>query len=279
VSDYFSFVGADKQGHVAFAIETSRGRDGSAYQAEHPYMVLHDEYQGWVDLVGAGRYENTNNELLPIPDSPCFQFVGQSATGLTIHSPVNQLTVSIAPIKDHISRSDRENIFSLGSASARLIWKERMIQGRLIYAYLVKKNFNLMTRRSLKGLAEFQGLYLLVGSMDDLYIQRQRGESAFTLLGSLLGFSVLSGQPKQLDTLRFEVPKYSLALGTYRWPTVWQASWQGSKGPASLDLKLLSRKQIGNWFFAGFSMGVVAGRLSYDGEELPVYGLAELLMM
>ncbi len=48
VSDYFSFVGADEQGHVAFAIDNNRGRDGNAYQAEHFYAVLHDEHHGWM---------------------------------------------------------------------------------------------------------------------------------------------------------------------------------------------------------------------------------------
>jgi hypothetical protein len=52
VSDYFSFVGADEQGHVAFAIDNNRGRDSNAYsnayQAEHFYAVLHDEHHGWM---------------------------------------------------------------------------------------------------------------------------------------------------------------------------------------------------------------------------------------
>ena len=31
VSDYVSFVGSDAQGHVAFALDTNRGRDGATY--------------------------------------------------------------------------------------------------------------------------------------------------------------------------------------------------------------------------------------------------------
>src|SRR3989441_9773047 len=42
VSDYFSFVGADQHGRVAFALDNNRGRDGEAFQAEH-FVVLHDE--------------------------------------------------------------------------------------------------------------------------------------------------------------------------------------------------------------------------------------------
>ena len=45
-SDYFSFVGADVSGRVAFAVDTNRGRDGTVYQAEHLYAVLYDERSG-----------------------------------------------------------------------------------------------------------------------------------------------------------------------------------------------------------------------------------------
>lgn len=159
VSDYFSFVGADVQGHVAFAIDNNRGRDGSTYQAEHFYAVLHDEHQGWMPVSGVGRHENTNHALLMIPDSTFFQFVGHPATGLTITSQVNQLALRLDAIPERLVLADDETIFALGSAAALLTWKERMIPGRVIYEYLVKKNFNLMTRRSFKGLRAFQELY------------------------------------------------------------------------------------------------------------------------
>ena len=49
VSDYFSFIGRDAHGRVAFAIDNNRGRDGDAWQAEH-FVALHDEGQGWVEV-------------------------------------------------------------------------------------------------------------------------------------------------------------------------------------------------------------------------------------
>jgi hypothetical protein len=279
VSDYFSFVGADEQGHVAFAIDNNRGRDGSAYQAEHFYAVLHDEHHGWMKVSGIGRYENTNHELRPIPDSSFFQFVGQPATGLTITSPVNQLALRLASIPERLALSDDETIFSMGSAAAQLTWKERVIPGRVIYEYLVKKNFNLMTRRSLKGLGAFQGLYLLAGMASDLYIQHSLMKLTVAGTPPLLGFWVLGGQSEQLDQLRFEVPKHALAFGTYRWPTRWHIRWQGSKGLAEASVTLSTRKPLGNWLLAGFSMGIVSGKLSYDNQQIPLYGLAELFMM
>ncbi len=45
VSDCFSFVGEDVTGHVAFALDNNRGRDGKSWQAEH-FVVLHDEGEG-----------------------------------------------------------------------------------------------------------------------------------------------------------------------------------------------------------------------------------------
>jgi hypothetical protein len=86
-------------------------------------------------------------------------------------------------------------------------------------------------------------------------------------------------QAEQLNQIRFEVTKHSLALGTYRWPTAWRLCWQGSKGPASVELKPLNRKTIGNWGLVGFSMGIASGDLTYDGQQIPLYGLAELLIM
>ena len=279
VSDYFSFVGADEQGRVAFAIDNNRGRDGNAYQAEHFYAVLHDEHHGWMQVSGIGRYENTNHALLTIPDSSFFQFEGQPATGLTITSPVNHLTLRLDTIPERLVLADAETLFSMGSAAAQLTWKERVIPGRVIYEYLVKKHFNLMTRRSLKGLGAFQGLYLLAGTASDLYVQHSLMKLAVAGTPPLLGFWVPGSQSEQLDQLRFEVSKHALAFGTYRWPTMWHIRWQGSKGLAEASVALWTRKPLGNWVLAGFSMGIVSGKLSYDGQQIPLYGLTELFMM
>lgn len=228
---------------------------------------------------GVGRYENTYHALLAIPDSTFFQFVGHPATGLTITSPVDQLTLRLDAIPERLVLADDETIFSMGSAAAQLTWKERVIPGRVIYEYLVKKNFNLMTRRSLKGLGAFQGLYLLAGTASDLYVQRSLMKLTVAGMPPLLGFWVPGSQTEQLDQLRFEVSKHALAFGTYRWPTAWHVRWQGSKGPAEASVTLSTRKPLGNWVLAGFSMGIVSGTLSYDGQQLPLYGLAELFMM
>ncbi len=71
----------------------------------------------------------------------------------------------------------------------------------------------------------------------------------------------------------------TLAFGTYRWPTRWHIRWQGSEGLAEASVTPSTRKPLGNWVLAGFSMGIVSGKLSYDGQQIPLYGLAELFMM
>jgi hypothetical protein len=80
-SDYFSFVGRDEKGLVAFALDTNRGRDGDDYQAEH-FVVLHDEHEGWIELKGNGAYPNKTKTLIDIPDSTVFQFGGDKKEGI-----------------------------------------------------------------------------------------------------------------------------------------------------------------------------------------------------
>jgi hypothetical protein len=111
VSDYFSFVGQDSQGHVAFALDNNRGRDGEAYQAEH-FVVLHDERRGWMKVAGNGPYENGSKELKAIPDSPVFRFQGTPLTGMTITSKPNELTLRIEaiPATDQSQTQRRGNL-------------------------------------------------------------------------------------------------------------------------------------------------------------------------
>ena len=44
VSDYFSFIGQEDRGHVAFALDTNRGRDGKEWQAEHYNNIIFIEF-------------------------------------------------------------------------------------------------------------------------------------------------------------------------------------------------------------------------------------------
>jgi hypothetical protein len=277
VSDYFSFAGADGQGSVAFALDNNRGRDGDAFQTEH-FAVLHDERLGWIDVGGNGPYENVKQDLLRIPDSPYFQFQGTPATGITIASPENKLTLVIDPIPQRHHRTHERSTLWMGSAHAVLTWKDRAIQGRVIYESLMMPDFNRLTRTYFGIWKAFQGFYLSAGKTDDLYLHSQHSERIAPLVGTLTGFVVLDGQTEPLDNLTFVELNHDVALGFYRWPTVWRATWQGSKGPATVALRLSEQKGIKNWVIGGFSMGIIRGELTYDGHTWPVYGLVELIM-
>lgn len=277
VSDYVSFVGTDSQGHVAFAIDNNRGKDGKTYQAEH-FLVLHDEQQGWVPLAGNGAYDNNKRELLSIPNSSNFVFQGLPRTGLTIRSATNQLTLKISPIEGHISRSHDGSRLWMGSAPGTLEWKGRLLKGRVIYEYLLIPNFNRLTKTYFGLWKEFQGFYLSVDGEGDFYLHSQQSEKFAPLLKELAGFSIFEGKPDQLDAINFTIQDKDFALGLYRWPTKWNIAWKGSKGAARMDLQLTDRKVLGNWGIGGFAMGIVQGNISYAGREWPYYGLVELLM-
>ncbi len=177
-SDYFSFVGADEQGRVAFALDNNRGRDAGAWQAEH-FVVLHEEREGWIEVEGNGAYDNAKQELIAIPDSQFFEFRGTALTGLTITSHPNHLTLRMDPIPIRVARSDDEARFWMGSAPAVMEWAGRIVKGRVIYEYLFMPNFNRLTRTYFGLWKEFQGFYVSIahkgGSLSSQPAERQAG--------------------------------------------------------------------------------------------------------
>jgi hypothetical protein len=277
VSDYFSFIGQDSQGHVAFALDNNRGRDGDSYQAEH-FLVLHDERQGWITLAGNGPYDNGKKELSAIPDSPAFQFQGTPRTGMTITSDQNQLALRIAPIPLRTGHQHNGAATWMGSAPAILSWKGRILEGRVIYEYVMLPDFNRLTRTYWGVWKEFQGLYLMADRSDDVYVHNQRSERIAPLVGRLAGFAAFNDVTEPMKDLKVEPLDREWALGFYRWPKAWRITWTGPSGPALLTLAQSERNRIANWVIGGFSMGIVRGELEYAGQKQSVYGLAELIM-
>ena len=277
VSDYVSFIGQDSQGKVAFALDNSRGQDGEAYQAQH-FLVLHDEKAGWVRLDGNSRYDNAGKELKTIPGSPYFQFRGAPRTGMTIVGESNRLMLNIEPIPLRTSRRHDGAAVWMGSAPAVLTWQGRTISGRVIYEYLMMPDFNRLTRTYWDLWKEYQGFYLKIGSDNDVYLHRQLSERLAPLMGLLDGFTVFDGATDSMKDLKVEVLDRGLARGFYRWPTAWRITWTGPQGPATLNLKQVTRTSIWNFAIGGFSMAVVRGELSLAGKQQEVYGLVELIM-
>lgn len=277
VSDYFSFIGQDNHGYVAFALDNSRGREGDAYQAEH-LVLLHDEKQGWVELEGNGRYDNSDKELKTIPQSPSFRFAGMAYTGMAIVSENNRLTLKIHPIVRRTRKRHDGASVSMGTAQAVLTWNGRTVPGRVIYESFMMPNFNRLTHTYWDMWNEYQGFYLRMGTDGDLYFHSQKSERLSPLMGFRDGFMALNNETGVMKDMNVEVLGRELAWGFYKWPTSWRVTWTGPKGRAVVTLKQLSRTSIGNWAIGGFSMTVVIGELEYGGKKMPVYGLAELIM-
>ncbi len=283
VSDYFSFIGKDDQGYVAFALDNNRGRDGDAFQAEH-FVVLHDERRGWIEVVGGGAYENGTEELRAIPDSAYFQFQGSASEGVTIVSPKNDLTLRIEPIASRHSRDAGGGSSWMGSAEGVLEWAGRTLKGRVIYEYLLIPEFNRLTRTYFGLWNEFQGFYLTIedeGRGDgggDVYVRSHLSERLAPVVEPVAGYVVLRGEAENLREVKIESLNRAQALGLYQWPTKWRVSSEGREGAVSLHLELSQRRVMANWVIGGFAMGILRGELRYKGRRQPVYGLAELLM-
>jgi hypothetical protein len=277
VSDYFSFIGKDQHGWVAFALDNNRGQDGETWQAEH-FVVLHDQQRGWVKMVGGGKYPNPNRALATIPDSTAFQFQGTPTDGIVIASLTNGLRLNVKALPHRLQRQTTAGYYWMGSAEATLEWEGRVLQGRVIYEYLRVPNFNRLTR-SYPGLwKEFHGLYAWVEGGGDLYIHSQQSPLLQSVVGNLTGFAVLNGETLTLDHLTLSVQERQHAIGTYSWPMAWQGGWGDTSSPTTFTVTLSDRKTISNWGIGGFAMGIIQGHLTHNGRTLSLYGFGELLI-
>jgi hypothetical protein len=265
-SDYFSFVGNDSQGHVAFALDNNRGQDGKEFQAEH-FAVLHDEHKGWVEVNGSGSYNNVHHELKTIPNSETFQFQGNVEMGLRIESPGNQLTLFVEPLAFHIENKKGMARFRIGSASAVLHWGDRQIPGRVIYEYLFLPHFNRLSRSYFGLWKDFHGLYLRVEEKGDFYFHSQDSELLQPLTEKVSGFLFLEKDaPTRLSNIKIVAADFESALGFYQWPLSWTGSFNRGQTLYTVEFDLHRKKNLANWILGGFSMGIVTGTISTDGK-------------
>jgi len=277
VSDYFSFVGEDAQGRVAFALDNNRGRDGESWQAEH-FVVLHDEQEGWVSLQGSGSYDNSTHQLETIPPSTFFHIEGMPQTGMLINSTPNNLTLSIKPIPIRLAKEHEGGRYWLGSTAGELQWNGRTLQGRVIYEYFMMPEFNRLSRTYWGLWKHFQGLYLVIEGLGDLYVHSQESDMMAPLVGTVSGFLAVQGETQPLQVLQVTLLDHNQAWGLYRWPSAWGLNWVNKSGAGRAQLEIQNLKTMGNWVIGGFGMGIVKGIVHYNGKEYPAYGLVELIM-
>ena len=276
-SDYFSFVGRDEKGLVAFAMDNNRGRAADRYQAEH-FVKLYDQLQGWVTVKGNGDYPNDRKQLKRIPDSADFSFTGTAEKGLIIRSLSNAIELSIPPISKTIHNQNDEGAYWLGAAAATLRLKERVIRGRLIYEYLHWNRFNRLAGKSPGRLRNFNGFYLIAAPGSDFYLH-DRDYDRLDLTGKQAGFATWTGAAP-LDSIELHVTDHSVAAGVYLWPNAWTGRFRYNGSAYRFTLKTVDRDTARNWVVGGFAMAIVKGEIqSIDGfQRLPVVGLAELIM-
>ena len=277
VSDYVSFVGEDRYGRVAFALDNNRGRDGESWQAEH-FVVLHDEHEGWISLEGSGSYQNSTHELATIPPSSFFQVEGMPRTGLLITSPRNDLTLTVQPIPIRLERDHEGGRYWLGSATAQLQWKDRTLKGRVIYEYFMMPEFNRLSRTYWGLWKHFQGLYLTIEGLGDLYVHSQESDMMAPLVGNVSGFFAVRDESEPLQALQVTLLDHRQAWGLYRWPSAWSLNWINKTAVGRALLEVKEFEAMGNWVIGGFGMGIVHGIVHYNGKEYAAYGLAELIM-
>lgn len=280
-SDYFSFIGRDAIGVIAFALDNNRGVDGPDYQAEH-FGVFYDQASGWVKLHGMGDYTNLHGTLERIPDSPDFIFEGQTETGLVIHSKSNVLSLEIEPLTTQLSESKQKRLQNWGAAKAVLRWKDRVIPGRVIHEKLIYYDWNRLTRTYTDTWDNFQGFYLTldlgnVAMWRDLYL-RSEGEG---VAHHSKGFTTAKDWSGVIHSTRFKASDKTLNFGFFRWPQRWDidVSVEDFENglPGRLTLHKVSRKNLGNWIVGGFAMTLVEGELVRNGETIPVLGFVELI--
>lgn len=276
-SDYFSFIGSDDRGRVAFALDNNRGRDGDSWQAEH-FVVLHDEKAGWQTVSGSGLYYNVTRQLETIPNSPDFSFEGTASAGLRIRSGSNALQLRLAPEKVQIAEKRGLAEYRLGSAMATLIWKGRTLTGRVIHEYLFLPAFNRLTRKYAGEFNDFHGIYASIENIGDLYIHTQKGAFFSPLIAKQEGFLFLKGEGYSLSSLSVSVRKTSFASGFYRWPVWWEGSFAAGLDHYAFTGRITDRKTISNWVSGGFAMGIVKGTLVSARETWTLYGLGELII-
>ncbi len=276
-SDYFSFVGEDKKGKVAFALDNNRGRDADKFQMEH-FVCFHDEKKGWVEVKGSGIHPNPQKELQRIPDTEFFQFTGTPESGIEIRSGINGIELFVSPLPRILVHQRGLASYWLGSSSATLKWDGRIIQGRVIYEYLFLPAFNRMTRTYVDLWDDFHGIYAVVDGVGDFYVHHQRSRLIEPLIGSTEGFLVFNNVSQTMEHLEMNVLSKTQGTGFFQWPTSWKGNFEVLSAPYQFTVEMSERKNIATWVIGGFAMGIVNGVLKTGDKTFHLYGLGELLI-
>lgn len=278
-SDYHSFVGRDDKGYVYLALDTNRGRDHDAYQANH-FVAMFDEATDWVDLEGNVVYPNPERMLAGLPASEFFAFEGTARTGTTILGRKSGLKLTVEALPETLRRESADGIFWIGGAPAVLEWQGRRLAGRVVFEYLQRHGFNYFTAKGDRSFRNFNGLYLMTEDGHDFYMHSHERQGGSDLTGRLVGMASW-GRPATLSRLEFRIVETAaVPYRRYRWPIAWWVGFEHEGVAYGLELFTAERKLCGDWDTGGFAMSVALGTIkARDGSRsMKVAGWAELLI-
>lgn len=276
-SDYFSFVGEDEHGKVAFAIDNNRGRDGELFQADH-FVVLHDENKGWIDIQGNGLYPNTSKSVKIIPDSEFFSFSGKINKDFIIHSKVNNLTLKTHAMSERIRETRGQSIYVMRSGDAELKWQGRKITGRVIYEYLYFPSFNRLSRKYFGVFKDFHGIYARVDKAGDFYLHLQKSKDIEPLIGFKKGFAFIDNKLINFDKITVQAKERIQGAGFYRWPKAWQGEAIQDDIQLNVSINVYQQNNLFNWIIGAFAMSIVKGEIIINGERKEIYGFGEMIL-
>lgn len=278
-SDYISFVGDDALGSVYFALDTNRGRDGDAYQADH-FFAAYADGEGFLDLHGHGRFDNTAKHMETVPSSYYFRFDGTPETGLTMTSPINQLEISIEPLERTLLLEPGNDYFWVGAAAARMTYGERVLHGRVLYEALFFDNWNRFARSYDDLWNNFNGLYLRTDTDRDFYVHSQESPSMSKRVGRLEGLATW-GEAAPVSAIDFQIARTEKpAEGSFLWPVAWDIGFDHMGQRYRLEAAAVAKDPLWTWDTGGFMMATVKGEIrSLDGtQRMAVDGWGELLI-
>jgi hypothetical protein len=278
-SDYLSFVGSDDGGSVYFALDTNRGRDGDDYVADH-FVAAFVDGKGFLELHGHGRFDNTEKRMRQIPSSYYYRFDGTPETGLTMTSPINDLSIAVEPLKRTLLLEPGDGFFWVGGAAARMTYGGRTLTGRVIYEALFFDNWNRFARKYDDMWRNFIGLYLRTDTDRDFYLHSQESPSMAKRVGGLEGLATWD-TPAPVSSIEFIVTATEPpAEGGFLWPVAWVAQFDHGGRRYRLEAAAVEKDPLWTWGTGGFMMATVAGEIrSLDGvERMTVSGWGELLI-
>ena len=280
-SSYYSFIGEDEYGRIAFALDNNRRLTDGKYQADHS-TFYYDTKTGFEEIPGYGTYTPKEQLLRSIPDSEYFTFKSENGV-TTITSGTTDLELQFGQVSKVFDTATERNLMTYGLTDAQLKRGDRVLKGRVIHEQFAisEFRFNFLNWTLLSNFltnTRFHGLYLMTEDGEDIYLRATNFRADWVDTPEAFGFYGDGEHSVLLKNVKIRVLKQKQGPGLFRLPTKWGASW-GPDNSASLEITEVSNDVISNWFVGGFAMAYVEGNVTLpNGDTKSVSGFAELIL-